>query len=257
MSKIKLAGLGGILIGAVLFVWLTQNRAADKLAEADRLWRQQADQLARLTAENSRLSNALVQVRLSQARANDQLRELLRLRGEVNALREVTNQMAQLRANSGPAAAREATRSKAEEIKPRVELDLRPASEAAGVTIPRQSWAFAGYATPEAALQTVVWAMANGDAATYLASLTPAGLQYLEQQLDGKSETDLVTMLKDEVSDLKALRLDQRRDAGDGKVSFVLAAREQEDGGTRQRDEQVLVLKNVGGEWRVVAGPDE
>jgi hypothetical protein len=88
--------------------------------------------------------------------------------------------------------------------------------------------------------------MGNGDTATYMASLTPAGLQHLQEQMEGKSEADLANILKEEVADLKSLRLDQKRDAGDGKVSFVLG-----------KEDQLLVLKNVGGEWRLVGSPDE
>jgi hypothetical protein len=252
MSKIKLIGVTAVLLTVLSFVWVTQHQATARLAEAERVWRQEADQVARLTAENARLSNVLVQVRRSQTRANDQLRELLRLRGELNALRQHSNQIAQLKA---VLAAPEATPPK--ETAPAKETPEPPPPPPQANVLARESWAFAGYATPEAALQTVVWAMSNGDAATYLASLTPAGLQYFEQQLEGKSENELATMLRDEVAELRGLRLDRKRDAGDGKVSFVLSSKDLDDGGNKGKDEQVLVLKNVQGEWRVVAAPDE
>jgi hypothetical protein len=244
MSKIKLIGLSAVLVAVVVIIGLTQHQATVRLAEADLLWRQEADKVAHLTTENGRLTNALAQARRAQTRANDQLRELLRLRSEVSALRQQTNQIAQLRAALG-------TPDKA--TAPTTEPTPAPAP----TVVPREAWVFAGYATPEAALQSVVWAMSNGDAATYLASLTPAGLQYFEQQLEGKSETDFATMLKDEVAELKALRFDRKHDVGDGKVSFVLSSKEQNDGATKMKDEQLVVLKNISGEWRVVAGPDE
>jgi hypothetical protein len=38
---------------------------------------------------------------------------------------------------------------------------------------PKESWSFAGYASPEAAMISAIWAMKEGDRAKYLESLTP------------------------------------------------------------------------------------
>src|SRR5581483_9124027 len=40
-------------------------------------------------------------------------------------------------------------------------------------SFPRSSWANAGYADPQSALETIFWAQAQGDGKTYLASMTP------------------------------------------------------------------------------------
>ncbi len=253
MSKIRLVGLAVVLVAAVCFVGLMQRQASRRLTEVSRLWRQEADHVARLTAENARLSNIVAQARRSQDRANEQLRELLQLRSELNGLKQQSNAVAQARPTSPPPA----PVAVAEPPLPKPPAEAPSAPVPAANVIPRESWAFAGYATPEAALQTVVWAMSNGDTATYLASLTPAALQYLEQQLENRPDMDLAAMLKEEVAEVRALRLDRKHDAGDGKVSFVLASSEQDDGAARRKDEQLIVLKNIEGEWRVVAAPDE
>ena len=64
----------------------------------------------------------------------------------------------------------------------RVKSDLaqgQPAENAAargviaGDVFPKESWNFAGYASPEAAMISAIWAMKEGDRARYLESLTP------------------------------------------------------------------------------------
>src|SRR5581483_9033829 len=53
-------------------------------------------------------------------------------------------------------------------------------------SFPRSSWANAGYADPQSALETIFWAQAQGDGKTYLASMTPDLQQRLEQQFAGQ-----------------------------------------------------------------------
>src|SRR5665213_4209071 len=48
---------------------------------------------------------------------------------------------------------------------------------------PRDSWAFAGYDTPEAALESVNWAISQGDENTYMASLSPELQDAMQSQL--------------------------------------------------------------------------
>jgi hypothetical protein len=59
--------------------------------------RQQTGQLARSVAENESLSNAVAGLKPALPLSDDQLRELLRLRSEVGALRRQTNLIRELR----------------------------------------------------------------------------------------------------------------------------------------------------------------
>jgi RNA polymerase sigma factor (sigma-70 family) len=51
--------------------------------------------------------------------------------------------------------------------------------------VPRSSWTFAGYANPESAFQSSIWAISKGDAQTWLASLTPAMQMEVRQKAAG------------------------------------------------------------------------
>lgn len=211
-----------------------------RLMAENRRLRQRLAQVSPLAAENVRLSNLVARGRGLQIRGNDQLRELLRLRSELHDLRRKTNevssaQLAQAPAPSGPAE----TKDEQTEV------------------IGRDVWAFSGYASPEAALQTVAWAMKNGDVQSYLASLTPDGFEFVEQQFQDKTEAELSASLVQEISGTKALRLDRKRQLDDGKVAFVIGSTEQDDGETKMKDEQLAVFKNVAGEWRLTGAPDE
>ena len=59
-----------------------------QLEEENQGLRQQVDQMAELVAENERLSNLVAQASQSRPLSEDQMRELLRLRGEIGALRQ-------------------------------------------------------------------------------------------------------------------------------------------------------------------------
>ncbi len=128
----------------------------------------------------------------------------------------------------------------------------KAASEAVNSqTIPRESWAFAGYATPENALQSVAWAMSQGDVKSFLAGLSPETQNNYAQLFQGKTENEILTMLSDEIGQLPALRLDRRKVSGDDAVTFVLYSEERDDGTTKTKDEAVMTFKNVGGEWKL------
>jgi hypothetical protein len=56
---------------------------------------------------------------------------------------------------------------------------------------PQQSWKFAGYADPESAYQSLMWAMSQGDVQTALNSLTPAeGAKWEKNMSRPKEEKD-------------------------------------------------------------------
>ena len=55
----------------------------------------------------------------------------------------------------------------------------------------RSSWGFAGYASPESALQSSIWAISKGDAQTWLASLTPA-MQMEARQKAAGNDTKII-----------------------------------------------------------------
>ena len=89
--------VGAIVIGGVVTALVIQHQSLVQQREENQALRQQVDQLAGLEAENDRLSNLVARAHSAPSLGDDQLRELLRLRGEVGMLRAQTNQLEALR----------------------------------------------------------------------------------------------------------------------------------------------------------------
>ena len=87
LTKAKLAVLGAVLVGVVATPLVVQHQAEVRLLAKDSSLQEQLDQLGRLTVENEHLSNLVAQASSEQSFAEERMRELLRLRGEVTAMR--------------------------------------------------------------------------------------------------------------------------------------------------------------------------
>jgi hypothetical protein len=164
----------------------------------------------------------------------------MKLRSEVGELRKQQKVLARLQAPAGGQSSSTAAPS-SEPVKDN--------------TIPRESWAFVGYATPENALQSVAWAMSKGDSKTFLASLSPETQKSYAQQFEGKTEDEIATMLSADIGQLPALRLDRKKVSANGEVGFVLNSQETDDGTTKTRDEAVMTFRKIGGEWKLDERP--
>ena len=93
---LTMININNVLIGAVAIAGLTaslviQRQAGIKFRENDAVLRQESDQLAELAAECQRLSILVAEANNSSA--DDRIAELVKLRGEAEALRKQTNEL--------------------------------------------------------------------------------------------------------------------------------------------------------------------
>ena len=225
-----------VIVGVVVSFW-EQHQYRSRLHEDDQLVRQY---VAQLTAENERLSNLLAKIKGSDSLTGDQQSELLRLRSKVSEL--LRQQRENEKSRAAPAKI---------EPKPAAEDAVPPKETAAQPGIPRESWAFVGYQTPQNALQSVMWAMNTGDVRTFLASLSPESQDAVTARFEGKSESEIAALLKDEVSHIGALRPDRMRQASDTEASFEVSSMETDNGNVKTRDAAVLNFRNIGGAWKL------
>jgi hypothetical protein len=223
-----------VAIGLLSPIWM-QRKSEEQLTHANASLRKE---LAVLTAENERLARSLSEATASLALSKDRLSELMKLRGEVTKLRD------NLKQAQTPKAA------PIEQDPPAPMEVVEPVASAPVIAIPREAWAFAGYDTPEAALQSVVWAMSQGNFESFLRSLTSEAAAAARQNMEGKSPAEISGMLTQETQGLAALRLDRKRDETDSEVTFVVASQESDTGEVRTRDEAVLKFRKVGAEWK-------
>jgi hypothetical protein len=111
-TKANTAVVGALAVGMAA-VSVIQHQAQVKLRDSNQALQEQVDALR---TENARLSNPAPQAGSPQFLANDEGRELLRLRGAVGALRRQTNELGELLAqernvqprNTNPTAERQA-----------------------------------------------------------------------------------------------------------------------------------------------------
>jgi hypothetical protein len=211
-------------------VWLAvEHQAWLRAGQEHTALEQQADEMTGLMAENERMSNLVAQANRPQSLPDDQSLELLRLRGEVGLLRRQTREL-------------EAVRNE--------NLQARGggAAPTAGYW-PRGSWAFAGYASPDAALQSYLWAANNGDTKVVRAGATGEELKQIDRELGGKSETEVSTSAKDDFANLKSVRVLNREVQADDTVVLTAVFEERTNTSTVK-----LLMKKIGNGWKF-SGP--
>jgi hypothetical protein len=162
-AKVQFAVVVGVIAVSVAFLCLLQSHFNHKWAATDKLLQRQAQRLAELSGENQRLSNLVVQAK-QDAPQGGQLRELLKLRGEMGRLRQSAREMEQLRAANHDLLAAPASLN--------APLPAPPDPAKVLAYWSKDQLAHAGYADPQSALKTFLWAASRGDLNSLLTSIT-------------------------------------------------------------------------------------
>jgi hypothetical protein len=234
-----------IFFGAVMIVamaviaalWGVQLEANRHLREQADASRQLLSRLAVLEVDNNRLSNIVAQA--NTPLAEEQLAELGKLREEVRRLRNRTNDLQTLRT--------ELRRLRGELSAARSSMTSNaPPDVPASDIFPRDSWKFAGYDTPENAVESVTWAISQGDEDSYMESLSPELQDEMQSELADGSFGDLGPL---EMKEATGFRIVDRETVSDGRQIFTIYL----DG---QGDETPLALVKTADGWRVDRNAD-
>ena len=222
---------------ALAVLWQREYEARRQLRSQTDELHEQLNRLMQLEIENIRLSNIVA--RAETPLAESQLAELQKLRQQVESLRRQTNQLQTLQAEIGrlQAALSSVRNSMAAGTSP----DVPPED-----IYPRELWAFAGYDTPENAIETLAWAISEGDQETYLAALTPEMRDRMQADLGGGDFADEGPL---GMSDTTGFRIVDREAVSDNEVIYTLYM----DG---ENDEMPVVLQNTNGQWLVAGAGD-
>ncbi len=245
--------------------WLNAKTVAAILASAlaagTATYVVQQGEVNRLRAESNRLRAEEKQViaerdaAASAADANreelDRLRrnqmDLLRLRAEVGRLRQQTNELASLlEQNRQLRAAMTSTQdAQAAEVMSQV-----PPED----VFPRRSWRLSGFATPDATLQTFIWAVMNADfdteAACFASSENQTAIrQQNAKKLAGKSRNEIIADINERTRNITAYRVLRRTAVSDHEVFIVYHLDGAEYGGPRKW--RHLKFEKVGDEWKL------
>lgn len=220
-----------VVVFAGAFFWeqsqLLRLRAGNEALRAEQ---READQLA---AENRELPKLRPE---GEAPKFDRT-ELLRLRNQVGKLRAQQLEVNKLRA---------ANERLGEEIKvgkfaPRRLADMEGA-------VPREKWVYAGFATPEATVQSFLSAVLSGDPEQFLNCASPEDAEQIRKELAKDPDGFRKSLEKEfgKMSTISAFRITGVVPKGDDGGRVEVRVQMVVDG-----ESMPLPLKRVGNEWKL------
>jgi RNA polymerase sigma factor (sigma-70 family) len=221
-AKIKL-GISAILLASAATALLIQHQGQQKLRDENGLLRQQ---IAQLQIDNEKFSNQMAGAADASKLMKNQLNELLKLRGEVGVLRQQIESRKE-QANRPPALAKASEKT----------------SHAPGSYISKDQLAFAGYATPEATIETTAWAAMKGTFEQLNEGLSP---ELLTNELQDTNALKSFYADRDEqAAQFKGIQILAKKTLAEDKVELKV---KEDDGATSQLVVQPLV--KIGDEWK-------
>jgi len=249
MNKFRFGVVAAMAFASATICVAIQRHSHARVSEQNERMSQQSGQLMQISAENERLSNLISRVESSQTLSKEQLTELLRLRNEVEQLRQSGTVKVQL----------QETNAQLRAIEAKAERQLAEAQSAPNYW-PRDQLAYAGYSDPESSMKSLLAAMNSGDFTGWRQSCTPEAVAQFESkcQKQGLSEAQqqeevkaMADMLMSSASGFHIL--DQKMTAPD-ETTINLSF----DGEGTAR---TFVLRKVGNEWKfhalILAGQQE
>ncbi len=154
-----------------------------------------------------------------------QVQELLRLRGEVGVLRSQQKEVQMVQAENRQLL---------------LARDQGP-SPAAQDSFPKETWAFAGYADPESAFKTLIWAMSKGDLETILTVVSPDEATKIAKDFEGKPESEIAATATGEIT---GFRIIKKQAVSDDQVELTLF-------GDGKEETIKLKFRRFGTEWKM------
>ena len=113
---------------------------------------------------------------------------------------------------------------------------------------PSTPLAFAGYATPEASIQSMMWSGSRGDFNGFMAGCTKEQSERFLKKLAGKSEAEISREAVNWAKALQGYRITGKDVIGDDEVHLHIEAKPSAKG---LRDGKVtVVMVKIGGEWK-------
>lgn len=230
--------ISALLSGAALVLLLTGcgGGEAKKLQAENEALRAEVEALrARAGTPETDAAREAESKRL-QAAAQD----TARLRGEVTQLRNTAKDAEKLRAEN--------QQLKSENQKLRgaamtAEPAAAPVPTPAPGVFPRESWANAGYASPEAALVSAIYSMRQGNPKQYFESLSPDEQARMTKVWEGKSAEEIASKHVSDTSKITGLRVLNQQPVSDNEILMNVYIEGVD------RAEQVS-MKRVGNDWK-------
>jgi len=113
---------------------------------------------------------------------------------------------------------------------------------------PSHGLSFAGYATPEASIQSSLWAGSRGDFQGYLAGCTAEQAERMKEKMAGKSEDEIGRGAKAWAAALTDYQITEKEVISDSEVHVRIHATPSPDG--LRTGEVVVIMQKVGNDWK-------
>jgi len=222
---------------AVFFIWEHETRA--KLKAENRVLGRQLEQLLQAQSQVAQPSSN------DKALAQEQMSELLKLRGEVTQLCEETNEIESLREKNQKLLASLKALRPDETNAP---AKKRPEDALPQDIHPRDSWAFRGYDSPDATAESMCWAVTHGDKAALQAAFSPELQSIFGTNLTGISADEM----KSSQDDFGEFRILDRKPVSDDEVVLTMyMTYKNDDGDYKGGSPSDMIFKKIGGEWKI------
>jgi hypothetical protein len=164
--------------------------------------------------------------------------ELLKLRGEITMLRNQTKKSARAQTSIQRPQVSNAESS-------------TPTAQNQTTDYPKANWSFAGYATPEAALQSWTWAYSKGDQKIMLECLSPQEQPKYESEFSKTTQSQFTDECEKASSIFKGYQIVNRQTRSDSEIDLAVVITTT-DGQTMP--EQKYKMIKIGNDWKM-AGP--
>ena len=107
---------------------------------------------------------------------------------------------------------------------------------------------FAGYATPEASVQSMLWAGSRGDFKTFESACTPEQIERFDSKMAGKPDDEIKRETIAWASALIGYKVSQKEVISDNEVHLHIHATPSAEG--LHSGKVILVMKKIGNDWK-------
>jgi len=227
LTKPKAGAISALIIAGVATPLVIQHQSLTRLRDDNRTLVEQNRQLGELLTEHGRLTNLLAQAERKKSLSEEQLRELSRLRGEVNLLRKESQELAKLRLQ-------QKQNAPSSESNPPGNKKMLAAD----------AWADVGMETPENALQTFFWAARHDNADLVGKLIRWQKDASVPDELEGQLDTIVTSLIPGTIrfaAELQGMTIlsQQEDNGGTARVRVELAS----TNGNPAKQQEILFVK--------------
>jgi hypothetical protein len=113
---------------------------------------------------------------------------------------------------------------------------------------PKSTWAYRGYGTPDATIESVLSAMLNGDKAACLAGFAPE----MRAEMDEEFESAVKQAKADDPAEFRIL---DRQPLSEDEMVLTVYITSKDASGKIEEHSEKTVFDRIGGEWKVTKKP--